>query len=204
MNLNEIADLFAFAVRNGAGYIRLSPLVGKNEQENLKLTKQIFMYFTEMLADRLKFLRSTSLATDFNASGYAWLFDLACPSFSHTAYLFKEKGKLWLAPCPYAQKIRTEISGFDIPEAFARIQKIMLDLNPAKKCFIFQHLNVSPAKLLFDEIVRFSQENASDLRYKLLLGNIINRQLEIFNVGYFPCWRSSPLLLYPVQNPVMA
>ena len=204
LNLNEIADIFAFAVRNGAGYLRLSPLVTGNEQENLKRTKHTFKHQVEMLLNRIKFLRSTSLATDFNASGYAWLFDLACPAFSHTAYLFKEKGALWLAPCPYAQELRVKVNEFNVLEAFTRIQKIMLNHNPGKRCFIFRSLNVSPAKLLFNEILNLREKNNGDLRYQFLLGNIITRQLEIFNVGYFPCWRSSPLMLYPIQNPVMA
>jgi MoaA/NifB/PqqE/SkfB family radical SAM enzyme len=203
LNLDEVGEIFSFAVRNGAGYLRISPLVDVNEQENLHLAERVVVLIAEILVKRLHYLRTNVIANETNPTGYSWLFDLTCPGFSHTAYLFKEKGRLWLAPCPYAAELRVTVKDADVESAFEKLQQIALKQNPSKQCFLFRNLEVSPARYLFETLLKLSFEKKDDWRYQILIGNIINRQLEIFNIGYFPCWRSSPLMLFPVQNLAM-
>ncbi|MCX7832480.1 MAG: radical SAM protein [Actinobacteria bacterium] len=204
INRSEIGDVFDFAVQKGASYFRLSTLMKEAPEENLENAKESICLLSELLLHRISFLRSSIYPLYENPVEISWAFSCRCPALSHTAYIFKSRSKIYLALCPYAKGISRPIVIGKFKEALDEVINEAALKNSSKGCLALPSNNgeMSSLEILYRFLVEHLNTLGESVKQKMLLAAIINRQLELYNYGYYPCWRSSPLFLHPIRNVV--
>lgn len=199
INLHEIGDLLDFAAIKGAAYFRAAPLMNGNASLNRKNAESLLTFLLEAAIERLESLRISVIPVSCDPKLSAWLFDCPCPAFSHTAYLYKKNGILFIAPCAYSRKISEPVLIDDLAGTIERLRNRLGRKTTSENCLSVNSDGSSFLKELFFRAAAILAESGKSARSRMLLSGIVNRQLEIYNFGFFPCWRSSPLFLYPLK-----
>jgi MoaA/NifB/PqqE/SkfB family radical SAM enzyme len=214
LNESEIPDLLDFAISHRANYFRISPYIkpephssGSNEgclepYEISVSTAQIMEKAFRSLAVRLKNLRSSFIPLKGSPESFRSFFKTSCPALSHSAYVYKEKGEIFVSACPFLRRPSFNASRIGFKKAYSllndELKRIAAGLK-AEGCLL--DIEEYSLENLFEKalsIVSNSESERSD-NMLLVFSAIISRQMEIHNMGYPPCWRSSPFFLYPLQ-----
>lgn len=203
INSHDIDEVLDYSIQKTASYFRLSTPMTKNRQENTENAIRYLFILLDILSSRLNSLRYPCYPTIEDGKKFASIFDCNCPGCSHTAYIFKSSGKIFISPCPYSSDLRVEVKGLDFEEAYRRMHEELNRKNPDKACLAAEGNGTSIMKLLFEKALDMVSSKQDNYRYQLLLSAIINRQSEIFSFGYYPCWRSSPLFLHPLRQVII-
>lgn len=202
LNLFYLEDTFQFAIEHKAGFFRLSPIVNPGKPlDNYLFAKKALNEFSKILLKHISFIRSSVFPLFEDFSSPAWMFDLRCPAFSHTGYVFKKNGEIALSPCPYVKDISVKLDEKDdLGVAFEKLLVKMKKENPKETCFVAKNYSDESILLSLYKELASKLNRQDEKRAPFLLAIITNRQAEIYNFGFYPCWRSSPLFLYPLQH----
>lgn len=215
LNFPELSELLDFAIIHKANYFRVSPYIGKelpekktdesrNALPDISVdTKELLKSILTLLSKRLKYLRSSYYPFESDFSNFESYFEASCPALSHSSYIYKENGIIKAAPCPFVAEQSFNVSKLGFKEATSRLSK-KLEKISEKRSSASCLLGAAYPDLskLFDTARSIVLNAPESVRNNLLLvlSIIISRQVEIFNTGYNPCWRSSPFFLYPLQQ----
>lgn len=205
INRSEIGDVFDFAVQKGASYFRLSTLMKETPEENLLNAKEAIRFLSELLLHRISFLRSSTYPIYEDPIEISWAFSCHCPALSHTAYIFKSNSKIYVSICPYAKGISRPIMIGKFKEALEQVINEAAFKTSSKGCLALPSNSgkMSSLEVLYRYLIEHLNTLDESVKQKMLLATIINRQLELYNYGYYPCWRSSPLFLHPIKNVII-
>lgn len=199
VNQHEIGDVLDFAALKGAAYFRAASLMNGNKNDSRMNAENLLAYLLDAASQHIENLRISVIPASCDPLQSAWLFDCTCPAFSHTAYIYKKDGGLFVAPCAYFRKASEPVFNYDLANSVERMRKKLKKIRKSENCLAVSSEGTSFLKELFIKAAEIFSEKSESARHRMLLSGIVNRQLEIYNFGYFPCWRSSPLFLFPLK-----
>lgn len=214
LNEPEIPDLLDFAISHRANYFRISPYINicthfnRNEESMIATCDisvgiaQIINTAFQSLSRRLKNLRSSFMPLKGRPESFKSFFKTSCPALSHSAYIYKENGEIFISACPFLIKPSFNVSKMGLKKASTLLMNELKKLSESlkeKSCLL--NIREYCMESLFENAHSIVSTNESEEANNLLLvfSALISRQIEIFNMGYPPCWRSSPFFLYPLQ-----
>lgn len=196
-NEDDIAGVFRFALNNKAAFVRFVPYISADSSKSYPPGRLLYLVL-DVAASAAGAVRAGIAFVPENRDSLAGLFRSRCPAGIFTAYL---NSSMEFGFCPFINNHisleSTDAGGFDA--AWSKLQHLRNnEFSPDQPCLLgnnyFIHTHLSK---YIERTDLFSQP--LDSPHRTVISKIVARQKEILSTGFAPCWRSSPLLLFPLQ-----
>lgn len=195
-NEDEISEIFAFAVRKKAAFVRFVPYISSTRGNSYPFDKLLYRVL-DTACTYTAYIRSGIAPLPDRKDELIRLFKSPCPAGVFTGYI-DVKSQLRLCPFLDISAQTDPVSQFST--SWAELQRMRKSVfTSGSSCLIGNMYSIESLVEEYTERVSLLSRPINSPARKLF-SRIIARQKEIVSTGLVPCWRSSPLLLFPLHS----